>query len=97
MPDSTLPEALSEGRTPKPPAAVMELLRVLLKHITDSRNRPAPRRLCRRARGAALDDEAPVRAQSGWRREVFGEVALRLKHGKIALAADGKRVRVIEL
>ncbi|MEL0058275.1 MAG: ribonuclease D, partial [Alphaproteobacteria bacterium] len=42
-------------------------------------------------------DEAPVRAQSGWRREVFGEAALRLKHGKIALAADGKRVRVIEL
>ena len=43
------------------------------------------------------DSEAPVRAQSGWRREVFGEAALRLKHGKIALAADGKRVRVIEL
>jgi ribonuclease D len=35
MPDSTLPEPKAEGRTPKPPAAVMELLRVLLKHITD--------------------------------------------------------------
>ncbi|MGB2496668.1 MAG: ribonuclease D, partial [Candidatus Puniceispirillaceae bacterium] len=35
MPDSTLPEPRAEGRTPKPPAAVMELLRVLLKHITD--------------------------------------------------------------
>ena len=32
-----------------------------------------------------------------WRREVFGEAALRLKHGEIALAADGKRVRVIDL
>ena len=40
MPDSTLPEALSEGRTPKPPAAVMELLRVLLKHITDWEGSP---------------------------------------------------------
>ncbi|MEC8765626.1 MAG: ribonuclease D [Pseudomonadota bacterium] len=98
MPDSTLPEALSEGRTPKPPAAVMELLRVLLKHITDSEG-IAPRLVASadELEALALDDEAPVRAQSGWRREVFGEAALRLKHGKIALAADGKRVRVIEL
>ena len=52
---------------------------------------------CDELEALALDDEAPVRAQSGWRREVFGDAALRLKHGKIALAADGKRVRVIEL
>ena len=98
MPDSTLPEALSEGRTPRPPAAVMELLRVLLKHITDSEG-IAPHLVASadELEALALDDEAPVRAQSGWRREVFGGAALRLKHGKIALAADGKRVRVIEL
>jgi hypothetical protein len=28
---------------------------------------------------------------------VFGAAALRLKHGQIALAANGKQVRVIEL
>ena len=38
-----------------------------------------------------------VPALSGWRREVFGEDALRLCSGQIALAARGKNVDVIEL
>ena len=98
MPDSTLPEAKSEARTPKPPAAVMELLRVLLKHITDAEG-IAPRLVASadELEALALDDEAPIRAQSGWRHEIFGAAALRLKHGKVALAANGKQVRVIDL
>ena len=98
MPDSSLPEPKSEGRTPKPPAAVMELLRVLLKHITDKEG-IAPRLIASadELEALALDDNAPVRAQSGWRHEIFGAAALRLKHGRIALAADGRRVRVIDL
>lgn len=98
MPDSTLPEPRAEGRTPKPPAAVMELLRVLLKHITDKEG-IAPRLVASadELEALALDDDAPVRAQKGWRHEVFGAAALRLKHGQIALAADGRRIRVIDL
>jgi ribonuclease D len=98
MPDSTLPEPKAEGRTPKPPAAVMELLRVLLKHITDKEG-IAPRLIASadELEALALDDDAPVRAQTGWRHEIFGAAALRLKHGRIALAADGRRVRVIDL
>ena len=98
MPDSTLPEAKSEART---------------SETASSRDGTAPRpaethHRCRRIaprlvasadelEALALDDEAPIRAQSGWRHEVFGAAALRLKHGKIALAANGKQVRVIEL
>ena len=98
MPDSTLPEPKAEGRTPKAPAAVMELLRVLLKHITDKEG-IAPRLIAsaNELEALALDDDAPVRAQTGWRHEIFGAAALRLKHGRIALAADGRRVRVIDL
>ncbi len=98
MPDSTLPAPKAEGRTPKPPAAVMELLRVLLKHITDKEG-IAPRLVASadELEALALDDDAPVRAQTGWRHEIFGAAALRLKHGRIALAADGRRVRVIDL
>lgn len=98
MPDSSLPEPKTEGRTPRPPAAVMELLRVLLKHITDKEG-IAPRLIASadELEALALDDNAPVRAQSGWRHEIFGAAALRLKHGRIALAADGRRVRVIDL
>ena len=98
MPDSTLPEPKAEGRKPKPPAAVMELLRVLLKHITDKEG-IAPRLIASadELEALALDDDAPVRAQTGWRHEIFGAAALRLKHGRIALAADGRRVKVIDL
>ena len=98
MPDSTLPEAKSEDRRAKPPAAVMELLRVLLKHITDEEG-IAPRLVASadELEAIAIDDNAPIRAQSGWRHDVFGAAALRLKHGKIALAANGRRIKLIEL
>jgi len=37
------------------------------------------------------------RALHGWRREAFGEDALRLKRGELALVLDGARVRVVEV
>ncbi len=45
----------------------------------------------------AADDKADVAALKGWRREVFGEDALKLKHGKLALAAEGAHVKLVEL
>ena len=42
----------------------------------------------------ASDDEADTPALQGWRREAFGEDALRLKRGELALVLDGARVRV---
>ena len=43
----------------------------------------------------AAEDAPDVPALHGWRREVFGEDALALKQGRIALGVDGKRVRLI--
>ena len=45
----------------------------------------------------AADDEADVPALRGWRRKLFGEQALELKRGDIALGFENKRIRVIEL
>ena len=45
----------------------------------------------------AGDDNADVAALRGWRREVFGADALRLKRGELALLLDGVRVRVAEV
>ena len=38
-----------------------------------------------------------VAALKGWRREVFGEDALRLCNGEIALTAVGSDLKVVEL
>ena len=40
-------------------------------------------------------DEADTPALQGWRRDAFGEDALRLKRGELALVLDGARVRVV--
>lgn len=46
----------------------------------------------------ACDDNADVPALSGWRRELFGADAIRLKHGELALglSPDSKTVDVME-
>ena len=74
----------------------MELLRVLLKHVTDEQN-IAPRLIASAddLELLARDNNAPIPALSGWRREVFGATALQLKNGKIALAVENGRIRLI--
>jgi ribonuclease D len=44
----------------------------------------------------AADDEADVPALRGWRRELFGDRALDLKHGKLALAVERNRVVAVD-
>ena len=44
----------------------------------------------------AASDNADVPALSGWRRELFGDKALALKHGKLALAIEKGRVATVE-
>jgi ribonuclease D len=77
--------------------ALADLLRVLLKAKTESAGVAA--KLI--APSADLDQiaagERDVPALSGWRYEVFGEDALRLCDGQIALSAKGQSVRVVAL
>ena len=42
----------------------------------------------------AADDDAAVPALQGWRREVFGEAALKLKRGVSALRLKSGRVMI---
>ena len=97
LPGSALPPAEKRGPAKRPQAAVMELLRVLLKHVTDKHD-IAPRLIASAEELELLagDDNAPVRALTGWRREVFGDLALRLKQGEIALAVKNGRIMLIE-
>ena len=45
----------------------------------------------------AADDNADVPALRGWRRELFGEHALALKAGRVALTARGSRTQIVEI
>ncbi|MCA3439161.1 MAG: ribonuclease D [Rhodobacter sp.] len=77
--------------------ALADLLRVLLKAKSEELGVAA--RLI--ASAADLDaiaaGERELDALKGWRREAFGEDALRLCRGEIALSARGSAVRVIRL
>ena len=78
-------------------AATVELLKVLLR-MTAERHGVAAKVIASvddLDRIAAADD-ADVPAMKGWRRELFGEKALALKHGRLALAIDKGRVAIVE-
>jgi len=90
-------------RTPKPAeghhgnGALADLLRVLLKAKAESLG-VAPRLI---ASSAELDAIAAgnreVEALRGWRHAAFGEDALRLCNGEMALTASGNEVRTVRL
>ncbi len=78
-------------------AAAVELLKVLLRMISE-RHHVAAKVIATvdDLERIAADDEADVPALHGWRRELFGEKALALKHGKLALAIEKGKVAAVE-
>jgi ribonuclease D len=75
--------------------STVELLKVLLRFEAE-RQEVAPRLIASVAdlEAIAASDDADVPALRGWRRTVFGERALALKRGEIALALDKGRVTI---
>jgi ribonuclease D len=92
----TLPR-LERFRAASNGAATVELLKVLLR-MTAEKHAVAAKVIAtvEELERIAADDEADVPALKGWRRELFGEKALALKHGKLALAIDRGRVVAVE-
>jgi ribonuclease D len=95
LPDDALPEAARDRAGPAPSPALVALLKVLLAAQSEAHH-VAPRLLASSEdleRLAAGEEDLP--ALHGWRREVFGEQALALKAGRVALGVEGRRVKVI--
>ncbi|MBN9334059.1 ribonuclease D [Devosia sp.] len=90
---SDLPALPERYRGPSPKGAVGDLIRVLLKSIAEQHG-VAARILATSddIDALVLDDDADVPALKGWRRKLFGEKALAIKHGRIGLAATRKGV-----
>jgi ribonuclease D len=89
-----------ERAKPLPPeaTAVAEMLRVLLKAVAAEHG--VATKVIATAddlEAIASDDRAEVPALKGWRRTLFGEKALALKHGDLGLAVIGAEVRTVPL
>ncbi len=98
-PEAYAPVIERNRQAPSPAAgAVVELLKVLLKARAEDAG--VASKLIATVSDLELianDDNAQTPALSGWRREAFGEDALKLKRGELALVLDGSRVRVVEV
>jgi len=94
------PKTLPRLDRPKPVVngtATVELLKVLLR-MTSERNGVAAKVIATvdDLEQIAGNDHADVPALKGWRREMFGEQALALKAGRVALAVEKGRVVTVE-
>ncbi|HNB27128.1 MAG TPA: ribonuclease D [Alphaproteobacteria bacterium] len=98
VPEDEAPKLPPRPDIPPGLGPLIDLLRVLLKHRCDEFD--VAQKLVANAADLeriAADDHAKVQALHGWRRKLFGEEALALKHGKLALTAKGRSIRVISL
>jgi ribonuclease D len=78
-------------------SATVELLKVLLRMASEQHGVAAKViATVEDLERIALDDRADVPALHGWRREMFGEQAIALKRGRLALAVDRGRVVAVE-
>jgi ribonuclease D len=90
--------ALQNGHSlPTEAGAMVDLLRVLLKAAA-SRHGVAPRLIADTddLEKIATEKEPDIGALKGWRRELFGDDALRLKRGELALGMRQGEVVAIE-
>jgi ribonuclease D len=93
----TLPRLARDKPLSNGASATVELLKVLLRMVSEQ-NGVAVKVIATvdDLQKIAVDDDADVPTLHGWRRVIFGEQALKLKRGEIALAFEKGRVIAIE-
>jgi ribonuclease D len=96
VPEAELPAMDLKREIPRGTAAVADLLKVVLKMKCDEAD--VAQRLIASAEDieliAALGEQSDVRALHGWRRQLFGEAALKVRSGTLSLVVNGKRVEL---
>ncbi|MBU1286964.1 MAG: ribonuclease D [Alphaproteobacteria bacterium] len=98
-PDKYAPELEPRVQNAQIPAGAPELLKVLLKHVSDEHN-VVPRLIAnaadidRIARGETTDD---IAAMTGWRFDMFGKKAQALLNGQLAVSFEGGQVRLFDV
>ena len=100
LPEDQIPKPTERVELPRGLGPVVDLLKVLLKMKCDAHD-VASKLVANSADidAIAADDDAQVAALQGWRRELFGNDALALKHGRLALGfcTDGRKLRLVPM
>lgn len=98
IPKEQWPEIVRHKPAPEGTGAASDLLKVLLKTIVDQEGVAA--KVIANSddldKIAAKGDQADVAALRGWRKELFGNKALKLISGELALKFADKRVQVVD-
>jgi ribonuclease D len=93
----TLPKIERDRRNGANVGATVELLKVLLRQVSEESG--VAGKLIATVddlEAIASNDKADVPALSGWRRKLFGQRALELKHGRLALTVENGKVVTLE-
>jgi ribonuclease D len=99
LPKEEMPKAPRHSLAPEGSGAAVELLKVILK-LTADKHGVAAKVIANSDdldKIASEGEKATVAALTGWRRELFGDVALKLINGEVALRFAGKKVEAVEV
>lgn len=99
IPKEDLPKVPRQSQPSEGANAAAEILKVLLRIIAEKEG-VAPKIIASGDdidRIAAEGEKAEVEALTGWRREVFGEKALRLIRGELGIRFQNRRINVFEI
>jgi len=98
LPEADLPLLGPQRDLGRPSAALVALMKVVLAAKCEQ-HQVAPKLVANSddIDRMALEDAPDVPALRGWRREVFGEDALALKQGHVAVGVSGRRVKLIPI
>lgn len=99
VPEDARPQPGAKREVPRGSGPVADLLKVLLKMKCDEQD--VAQKLVASSADvemiAALGESADVPALHGWRWQVFGEDALKLRQGRSALALRGKKLALVDV
>jgi ribonuclease D len=98
LPEDSLPPAMERRDASRASPALVALLKVLLAAKCEEHH--VAQKLVATSdeiETLAAEDEPDIALLHGWRRKVFGEDALAMKRGEVALTAGSRRVRLVPL
>jgi ribonuclease D len=98
LPDDAMPDVPTHRDGPRASPALVSLLKVLLAAKCEQHN-VAPKLVANSEDidRLATEDAPNLACLLGWRADVFGNDAMELRHGRLALGVAGKKVNLIRI